>query len=189
MPALCENYPMTTPTPPAHTEATAAARFGLLPSVNLTEHPHIRVRIGPDQVAISELRQSIRTLHERPRCVLTRAQWNAIADLVAVTFNDQERRLPGMMPGRFPKAGDAALDVDNLGRELLVLCWAVETLDPAQGKLFDLVRGNWLRLDPVERWWLHNQTVAVNGSPQDAGHGWRAALMHALTADRALSTN
>ena len=65
-----------------------------------------------------------------------------------------------------------------LGKELLVLAWAIEQCDP--GLYGNAVR-NWTGLRPEERWWLYTMTAAATGRPEDAGVGWRKALRFALT--------
>jgi uncharacterized protein (DUF2237 family) len=64
-----------------------------------------------------------------------------------------------------------------MGKELLVLAWAVEQADLLA--IPQAVR-NWLGLQPEERWWLCTMTAAATGGLNDAGKGWRKALYHAL---------
>ena len=65
-----------------------------------------------------------------------------------------------------------------LGKELLVLAWAVEKAGESQ--VPNAVR-NWIGLKPEERWWLFTATAAATGLPQDADIGWRKALRFAFT--------
>ncbi len=64
-----------------------------------------------------------------------------------------------------------------LGKELCVLAWAVERLEPEQIRI--AVR-NWLALRPEERWWLFGMTAIATGGIGDAEKGWRIALRYAL---------
>lgn len=64
-----------------------------------------------------------------------------------------------------------------LGKELCVLAWAIERLEPE--KIGIAVR-NWLALRPAERWWLFGMTAIATGGIADAGKGWRVALRFAL---------
>lgn len=64
-----------------------------------------------------------------------------------------------------------------LGKELCVLAWAIERLDPEKIRI--AVR-NWLALRPEERWWLFGMTAMTVGGIRDADNGWRVALRYAL---------
>ncbi|MCC6456912.1 MAG: DUF3780 domain-containing protein [Caldilineaceae bacterium] len=71
----------------------------------------------------------------------------------------------------------------DLGKELVMLAWAVEDADPA---LIPNTLGNWRGLVPEERWWLYTQTAAATGHGQlDRNKGWRKALRYALTENPA----
>jgi hypothetical protein len=65
----------------------------------------------------------------------------------------------------------------SLGKELWVLCWAVEeaSIDDIPNALC-----NWEDLAPEERWWLYTMTVATTGQALRKGVGWRKALRAAL---------
>ncbi|MBT9168346.1 MAG: hypothetical protein DDT19_01691 [Syntrophomonadaceae bacterium] len=63
-----------------------------------------------------------------------------------------------------------------LGKELLVLVWAVEDCDLA---VVEVAIRNWLGLSPEERWWLYTMTNAQTGKRDDR-RGWRMALKYAL---------
>lgn len=110
------------------------------------------------------------------RVLLARAKWNAIADEVRVEFN---RRLKhqGLPAGRW-KAGSNPV-ARLLGKELILLAWAVEDADPA---LIPAAVKNWLGLAPEERWWLFTMTNAATGHAlHGRGKGWRKAVRFALT--------
>ena len=72
--------------------------------------------------------------------------------------------------------GDTPVD-RLLGKELCVLAWAIERLEPE--KISIAVR-NWLALRPEERWWLFGMTAMATGGLHDADKGWRVALRYAL---------
>lgn len=110
------------------------------------------------------------------RVLLPRAKWDAIADEVRVEFN---RRLK--QDGR--KAGTWKTGTNPvsrlLGKELVLLAWAIEEADPA---LTPVAVKNWLGLVPEERWWLYTMTSAATGHAlQGRGKGWRKAVRYALT--------
>jgi hypothetical protein len=110
------------------------------------------------------------------RVILARAKWSAIADEVRVEFN---RRLKnqGMPSGRW-KTGANPLG-RLLGKELVLLAWAIEDADPA---LIPAAIKNWLGLAPEERWWLFTMTNAATGhAVHGRGKGWRKAVRFALT--------
>jgi hypothetical protein len=65
-----------------------------------------------------------------------------------------------------------------LGKELLVLAWAVEGANP--DTVPNAIR-NWIGLRPEERWWLYTVTAAATGGTEHAEIGWRKALRFALT--------
>lgn len=62
-----------------------------------------------------------------------------------------------------------------MGKELCVLAWAVEGLNPE--KVGNAV-GNWLALRLEERWWLFSMTATTVGLSKDKGKGWRMALRY-----------
>jgi hypothetical protein len=64
-----------------------------------------------------------------------------------------------------------------LGKELLVLAWAVERANP---EMIPNALRNWTGLRPEERWWLFNITAAATGTSDDTDVGWRKALRFAL---------
>ncbi|GAB4240014.1 MAG: DUF3780 domain-containing protein [Acidobacteriota bacterium] len=110
------------------------------------------------------------------RILLPRPKWDAIADEVRVEFN---RRLKnwGLATGRWRTGPN--LVRRELGKELLLLAWAIEDADPA---LIPTALANWKGLYPEERWWLYTQTAAATGhAVNDRGKGWRRALRYALT--------
>lgn len=110
------------------------------------------------------------------RVVVARLKWDAIADDVRAEFNGRLRRM-GRKPGSW-KVGDNLLRRE-LGKELVLLAWAIEDADPA---LIPTALANWKGLVPEERWWLYTQTAAATGHGiHDRNRGWRKALRYALT--------
>ena len=110
------------------------------------------------------------------RVVLARPKWTAIADEVRAQFNRRLRR-DGRKPGAW-QSGQNAVRRD-LGKELLLLAWAIEDADPG---LIPNAIANWNGLEPEERWWLYTQTAAATGhGVNHKGMGWRKAVRYALT--------
>ena len=130
--------------------------------VVITEHYGIKVGIhGNPEIA--------------ERCHLPRQAWTAISEDVKREFNQRlkEKRLP---TSRW-SIGENKVE-RLLGKELLVLAWAVEQADIAV--IPNAIR-NWIGLKPEERWWLYTMTAAATGGLDDVGIGWRKALRYALT--------
>jgi hypothetical protein len=147
---------------------------------------HFRVEVPPGRdgvVLIAEhygIKAGIRGAPEvAPRCYLPRRVWGRIADDVKRDFNER-LRAKKMKPGRW-LAGSNKVE-RLLGKELLVLAWAVEK---ASSRLVATAVRNWSGLRPEERWWLYTVTAAATGEPQQADVGWRKALRFALTENPA----
>ncbi|MBN2352084.1 MAG: DUF3780 domain-containing protein [Spirochaetales bacterium] len=103
--------------------------------------------------------------------------WAEIAEEARAEFN---RRLirHGVKSGKWPSKGVAPVD-RNLGKELVLLAWAVEEADPV---LIPNAVRNWLGLSPEERWWLFTMTNAATGQALGGRNkGWRKAVRFALT--------
>lgn len=110
------------------------------------------------------------------KVILSRAKWNIIADEVRVEFN---RRLKGyeVKAGKW-KTGVTPVS-RPLGKELVLLCWAIEDADPAT--IPTAIR-NWQGLAQEERWWLYTMTNAATGhAVSGRNKGWRKAVRFALT--------
>jgi hypothetical protein len=108
------------------------------------------------------------------RVLLERHRWTAIRAEVQRAFNARLKE-HNLATGTW-KIGDTPVD-RLLGKELCVLAWAVERLEPEKIRI--AVR-NWLALRPEERWWLFGMTAIATGGLQDADKGWRVALRYAL---------
>jgi hypothetical protein len=113
------------------------------------------------------------TIH---RCEVTRDVWDGVSPEARAEFN---RRLKqdDKPAGRW---GADETQVQRLfGKELLVLLWAVESIDVRPEEIAVAIR-NWLGLKPEERWWLYTMTAAATGLAHQTGMGWRGALRQAL---------
>lgn len=111
------------------------------------------------------------------RVVIDRLRWN---DLAPAFWDEANRRLRanGLPAHRLPKNPSQPVPVHpSLGKELCILCWAVEEATP--GDIPNAIR-NWEALAPEERWWLYTMTVATTGQAMQKGIGWRKALRAAL---------
>jgi len=110
------------------------------------------------------------------RVLLRRAKWDAIADEVRVELN-QRLKQEGIRSGTWKTGTNTVSRL--LGKELVLLAWAIEESDPA---LIPVAIKNWLGLVPEERWWLYTMTSAATGHAiQGRGKGWRKAVRYALT--------
>jgi len=110
------------------------------------------------------------------KVILRRSRWDAIKQEVMGEFN---RRLKehGFPAGRW-QTGHIPVS-RLLGKELVLLAWAIEDADPA---LIPNAIKNWLGLTPEERWWLFTMTNAATGHAiYGRGKGWRKAVRYALT--------
>jgi len=112
------------------------------------------------------------------RVLIDRTRWLALAPEF---WEEANRRLRanGLPSCKFQKNPTKPIPVHpSLGKELCVLCWAVEEAQP------DLIPNallNWQNLAPEERWWLYTMTVATTGQAvHHRGLGWRKALRAAL---------
>jgi hypothetical protein len=108
------------------------------------------------------------------RVVLERPRWTAIRSEAQRAFNARLKE-HNLATGSW-KVGETPVD-RLLGKELCVLAWAVERLEPER---IGLAVRNWLALRPEERWWLFGMTAVAAGGVKDGDRGWRAALRHAL---------
>jgi hypothetical protein len=111
------------------------------------------------------------------RVIIDRTRWSALAPSF---WDEANRRLRanGLPPAKFQKNPGKPVPVHpSLGKELCILCWAVEeaTPDDIPNALY-----NWEALAPEERWWLYTMTVATTGQAMQKGIGWRKALRAAI---------
>ncbi|MCB8978660.1 MAG: DUF3780 domain-containing protein [Ardenticatenaceae bacterium] len=167
----------------------AALGFGFIPAES--QH-HFLVTIPPvskdDKVYISEhlewdesearreLHFSLGSHDSKMRVLLSRAKWDALAEEVRVEFNSRLRD-QGIQTGQW-KTGQIPVS-RLLGKELVLLAWAVEDADPS---LIPTAIRNWRGLAPEERWWLFTMTNAATGhAVSGRNRGWRKAVRYALT--------
>ena len=170
---------MSTSNPPGRTVRAKTIGFGVPESID----PHyFCVRIPPgrnDAVEIMENYGIDGGINGRPelviRCRLNRVAWSAIAEELRREFNER-LKTHKLATSRWT-VGDNAVE-RLLGKELLVLAWAVESADAET--IPNAVR-NWIGLKPEERWWLYTMTAAATGHAETSAIGWRKALRYALT--------
>ncbi len=111
------------------------------------------------------------------RVIIDRTRWLALAPAF---WEEANRRLRanGLPAAKFHKNPGKPVPVHpSLGKELCILCWAVEEASPAD--IPNALR-NWEALSPEERWWLYTMTIATTGQALQKGIGWRKALRAAL---------
>ena len=110
------------------------------------------------------------------RVIVARPKWTGIADETRAQLNRRLRQ-GGRKRGAW-QSGQNAVRRD-LGKELVLLAWAIEDADPG---LIPNAIANWNGLEPEERWWLYTQTAAATGHGiNHRGIGWRKAVRYALT--------
>jgi len=110
------------------------------------------------------------------RCEASHDVWDVISPEVRSEFN-RRLKAEGKPAGRW---GAEETTVQRLlGKELLVLLWAVERPDVQAEEVAVAIR-NWLGLKIEERWWLYTMTAAATGLAHQSGMGWRGALRQAL---------
>ena len=111
------------------------------------------------------------------RVLIDRVRWLALAPGF---WEEANRRLRanGLPVAKFQKNPGKPVPVHpSLGKELCILCWAVEEATPND---IPNALHNWEMLAPEERWWLYTMTVATTGQALQKGIGWRKALRAAL---------
>jgi hypothetical protein len=109
------------------------------------------------------------------RVIVSRERFESVSEVVAGDFN-RRLRSQRLKAGRFAH-GFTPL-ARALGKELVVLLWAIEDADPGQ---IPMAVANWIGLHPEERWWLYTQANAATGHAiMGRGRGWRKALRFAL---------
>jgi len=111
------------------------------------------------------------------RVVIDRRRW---LELAPAFWEEANRRLRanGLPMHKFLKNPSKPIPVHpSLGKELCILCWAVESapLEDIPNALL-----NWEALAPEERWWLFTMAVATTGQALKKEIGWRKALRFAI---------
>ena len=144
-------------------------------TVFLSEHFHY-----DDSEARRELHIALGKEDDKIRCILPLVKWQAIEETLKAEFNERLKTL-GIGAGRWGKRHTPVSRL--LGKELLLLAWAIEDADPA---LIPIAIANWRGLAPEERWWLFTMTNAATGHAlHGKGRGWRKAVRFALTENPA----
>ena len=131
-----------------------------------------------------ELHFALGANDSKMRVVLPRVKWEEIAEATKAEFNrrlrKQDKPTCTWSIGRTPVSR-------LLGKELVLLAWAIEDADPA--RIPTAIR-NWRGLAPEERWWLFTMTNAATGHAiSGRGKGWRKAVRYALTENPVSSTD
>ena len=140
-------------------------------NVFLSEHFHY-----DDAEARRELNLALGKEDDKLRCVLPLAKWEAVAEAIKSEFNERLKSL-GLAAGRWGKRQTPVSRL--LGKEMLLLAWAIEDADPA---LIPIAIANWRGLAPEERWWLFTMTNAATGHAlHGKGRGWRDSCRSACS--------
>ena len=143
--------------------------------VTVSEHFEWR-KVADTEVTYQEENVSLNRDDSSLRVILSHDKWGRIADVLRTEFN-QRLKKQGQKPGQW-KGRTVPLN-RLLGKELLLLCWAIEDADPAT---IPTAITNWLGLAAEERWWLFTMTNAATGHAlQGRNKGWRKAVRFALT--------
>jgi len=112
----------------------------------------------------------------RVKVALRFSHWMAVAEEVRAIFN---RRLLGKELKKSAWIGGENLLAAHLGKELVLLLWAIEDANPAD---IPNALENWRGLEPEERWWLYTTINAATGDANEGrGRGWRRAIQIAFT--------
>lgn len=117
--------------------------------------------------------QTIDHRFDKLKVIVDIEKWHSISSHIGEHFNDrleQESKTKGSW-----RKNQIPLQV-LFGKELILLLWAIEDLDP--GQIYMALK-NWLGLRPEERWWLFTMTNAATGGVDDR-RGWRKAIKYAL---------
>src|ERR1700737_4673543 len=112
----------------------------------------------------------------RPKPFYAARRGDVISPEARSEFN-RRLKAEGKPAGRWGAAETAVQRL--LGKELLVLLWAIELPGVTPEEIAVAIR-NWLGLKPEERWWLYTMTAAATGLAHQQGLGWRGALRCAL---------
>jgi len=118
--------------------------------------------------------QKIDESRDRAKAQISKYKWKLIEDTLKTEFNNRLKQ-HNTVVGRW-KLGQVPVE-RMLGKELLLLVWAIEDSDPT---VIPTAIRNWLGLTPEERWWLFTMTNASTGGLGDK-RGWRKAIRYALS--------
>lgn len=158
-----------------------ALGFGFVPEETMHHFLLITPKSQNEQVAVYERfewddseEQKSGILEDNLKVVLDRHKWNLIKEVVTNALNNRLKE-KGVTVGKF-KVGQTPLE-RLLGKELVLLMWAIEDSDP---QLISNAIKNWMGLSREERWWLFTMANAITGHADDK-RGWRKAIRYALT--------
>lgn len=118
--------------------------------------------------------QSSDITFENTKVILDRHKWDLVETAIQNEFN-RILREDNITVGRF-KMGEVPIE-RLLGKEMIVLLWAIEDSDPS---LIPAAIRNWLGFSREEKWWLFTMTNAATGHADDK-MGWRKAIRYAIT--------
>lgn len=110
----------------------------------------------------------------KPKAEIRIEKWNKIKQALKLEFNNRLKS-QNTTVGNW-KVGKVPVE-RMIGKELLLLVWAVEDTDP---NVISVAIRNWQGLMPEERWWLFTMTNASTGNVGDK-KGWRKAIKYALS--------
>lgn len=109
------------------------------------------------------------------KVILKRKKWQAVRNAAEKELNRSLKK-NGLLIGKF-KQGTKTPVCRLLGKELLLLLWAVEPA--ATDEQVQTIIHSWLGLSREERWWLFTMVNASRGRWND-NKGWRIAVFYAL---------
>jgi len=118
--------------------------------------------------------QSDGIVEQNLKVTIDKEKWDMVKDSASFVLNNQLKE-KNITVGRF-KIGHVPVE-RLLGKELILLLWAIEDSDP---QLIPTAVRNWNGLSREERWWLFTMTNATTGHA-DNKRGWRKAIRFALT--------
>jgi hypothetical protein len=121
-----------------------------------------------------QVKQKSELVEKNIKVIISKQKWEAVKSVVEKEFN-QRLKINNINVGKF-KTGENIIE-RLLGKELVLLLWAIEDSDPA---LINTALKNWLGLSPEERWWLFTMANASTGYHNNK-RGWRIAIRYALT--------
>lgn len=111
------------------------------------------------------------------RCRVPAKLWRKVASPLKSALNER-LKAKGYRQGRW-ESGDNRVH-RLLGRELCVLLWAIDQLDPDDDRVATAVNA-WTGLRPEERWWLYAMAAHSAGKAEHFARGWRKAIRYGLT--------
>ncbi len=145
---------------------------------------HFAVVVDSNDVRVEErftTGEATQQLSPQVRAVMDTYRWGRVAEAVQSHFN---RRLQDSKKKTAKWALGEHLLAPYLGKELTLLAWASEDVDPTD---LPNVLANWLGLAPEERWWLYGMAKASSGNaePPSSVRGWRKAIRIAFSESSA----